>query len=163
MLLVNCTVILSLWCILYSFFCLFQFFKQCLCNALAFQKGPCKLVHSCSHRLVCASFFSQLSHFSSRSSFCLHKDSTHNCKARVSAVVRSASRFTFDQHSQPSESCPCPGRPLLPALSSVSLLASWPAGTTHSSYALQQSSLQRLEGLCACYSLLPPGISGPFL
>lgn len=78
MLLVDCTVILSFWCILYSFLP-FPIFKQCLCNALAFQKGPCKLVRPVSTNAWSVPASSPSCHISPRSSFCLHKDSTHNC------------------------------------------------------------------------------------
>lgn len=69
--------------------------------ALVFRKGSCKLIGFCSHRLVCANFFSQLSCFSSRSFFSLHKDSIDDCNARVSAVIRSTSRLSL------SRSCFC--------------------------------------------------------
>lgn len=102
MLLVDCTVILSFWCILYSFFCLFQFLNSVFVMLWPSRRGLASLLSPCSHRLVCASFFSQLSHFSSRSSFCLHKRLNTRCNAsRVSAVVRSASRLSL------SKSCFC--------------------------------------------------------
>lgn len=81
MLLVDCTVILSFWCILYSFFAFSNFLNSVFVMLWPSRRGLCKLVlYFLAHRLVCASFFSQLSHFP-RSSFCLHKDSTHNCNA----------------------------------------------------------------------------------
>lgn len=77
------------------------FFCVCVYYALVFRKGPSKLIGFCSHRLVCANFFSQLSCFSSRSSLSLHRDSIHDCNARVSAVIRSTSRLSL------SRSCFC--------------------------------------------------------